>query len=60
MTKDTANDGHRPLNEGYQPKNNRGYQPQNNQTKNVTPPQGGTGEVSGLNNGNSDNSLKKK
>jgi hypothetical protein len=58
MAKDKAQDGHRPLNEGYQPQNNRGYQPQNSQTQNVTPPQGGTGEVSGPNTSNSSSNKK--
>lgn len=49
-------DGYQPLREGYQPKEEHGYQPGNNQGQQIiTPPQGGTGEVtpkSGRNNQN--------
>ena len=49
-------DGYQPLREGYQPRKEQDYQPGNNQGQQIiTPPQGGTGEVTPNNGGNNQN-----
>jgi len=55
MAKEKEQGGYRPLKEGYQPKEEKGYQPQDTQQQNVTPPQGGTAEVSNQSKDNSQN-----
>ena len=53
MSKEIKKDGHQPLHEGYQPKEQKGTQPKSPQgNQQVTPPKGGSGTVKPTSNTN--------